>query len=144
MMNDPYTTATTVAPENVKYDDKVIKKMIASALLEVDGVLGTGTGILSGITGMLKKNVTDEEEAVSGISASMKDNQVDVTIKVITEAGKNIPTIANAITENVRKTLREVGGLQTKAVSVEIVDTMPRAEYEEKYLKGGRAESASK
>lgn len=132
MMND----TTNVSPENMKLDDKVVKKIVASALLNVDGFLGTsGGGIVGSLTGMLQKNASAEDEILSGISADTKDGLVTVSMKAITEAGKNIPTIVDQMTANVVKALREVGGLQTKAVNVEIVDTMTKAEYEKKHTK---------
>lgn len=133
-MNQNTATATMDA-ENMKIDTKVLKKVIASALVEVNGYLGTANGVISGITGMLKKNTTEEEDALSGISVSMKDNEADVTVKVITESGMNIPSIVNEITERVQTKLREVGGIVTKQVYVEVVDTMTKAEYTDKNAK---------
>lgn len=143
-MNENNNTTMTTAPaENMKIDDKVTKKMIASALVEVDGYLGTSTGLVGGITGMLKKNTTEEEDALSGISVSMSDNAVDVTVKVIVEAGKNIPTIANAITAKVEQKLHDIGGFATKQVRVEVVDTMTKAEYDEKHGKKDKEKEAA-
>lgn len=132
---NPSATTSTMDTENMKIDTKVIKKIIASALVDVSGYLGTANGVISGIAGMLKKSTTEEEDALTGISASMKDNEADVTVKVITEAGMNIPTIVSEITEKVKAKLRQVGGIEAKQVHVEIVDTMTKAEYTEKYTK---------
>lgn len=124
------TMNPTMAPENLKYDDKVIKKLIATALLNVDGYLGTTGGLMSGLTGVFKSNATQEEEAVKGITADLKDGQVDVSVKMIVELGKNIPSVVNNVTESVTTTLKDLAGLETKAVHVEVADTMTRAEYE--------------
>lgn len=133
--NNTQASTATVQENKMKIDEKVIKKMIASALVEVDGYLGTANGLIGGITGMFKKNETEEAEALSGIGVSVKDNAVAVTLKVIVEAGKNIPTITNAITENVQAKLQEIGGFETKDVSIDVVDMMTKAEYEKGSVK---------
>lgn len=144
MTNMNETNTTTMAPENAKYDDKVIKKIIASALLNVDGFLGTTNGLVGSITAFVQKNTNAEEDVIKGISADVKDHEVDVTVKAITEAGKNIPEIVNHMTTAVTEALRDVGGLNTKAVNVEVVDTMTKAEYEEKYVKNSKEKEESK
>lgn len=147
MMNNDMnqnTATATLDPESMKIDTKVIKKMIASALVEAKGYLGTANGVMGGLTGMLKKNTTEEEDALSGINVSMKDNEADVTVKVIVEAGMNIPAIVAEITDNVKAKLREVGGIEAKQVHVEVVDMMTKAEYDAKYTKAAPAEDAAK
>lgn len=132
------TINETTFPENTKYDDKVLKKIIASALMNVDGFLGTAE---SGLTLALRKSADEEQEVLRGISASMKHNhEVVVSIKAIVEDGKNIPTIVESINEQIMSALREVGGLETKAVNVEVADTMTREAYQEKYLKRDKKE----
>lgn len=126
---------TPQTKEQIKFDDKVIKKIIASALQSVDGLLGTTGSFLGGITGILQKGNAVEEDVTRGIASEQKDGQVSVSIKMITEMGKSIPTIANDVTLRVTEALRDVAGLETKAVNVEVVDTMTRAEYEEKNAK---------
>lgn len=142
MTNDTMTTTnvnpSTPTNEHVKYDDKVIKKMVASALMNVDGFLGTSNSVVGNLTAMLQKNTNTEEDIIKGITTDLKDNQVDVNLKIITESGKNIPTIVENIISSVTQSLKDVGGLDTKSVNVEVVDTMTKAEYDEKYNKASK------
>lgn len=126
-------------PEHTKYDEKVLKKIIASALVNVDGFLGTTEG---GLTLALHKSENEEEEILRGISAGMKHNhKVVVSVKAIVEDGKNIPAIVEAIDTEAVRALREVGGVETKAVNVEVADSMTRAAYEAKYIKHAKVKA---
>lgn len=138
MMDTENTTLeneNTQNTEKIKLDDKVIKKIVATAVTEVDGLLGTSGSFLGGITGILQKSTGMDDESTRGIATETKDGFVTVSIKIITEMGKSIPAIADNVTQRVTEALRSVAGLQTKTVNVEVVDTMTREEYEEKNTK---------
>lgn len=120
--------------ENVKYDEKVIKKIIVASLMGVDGFLGTAGGLFHG------KSASEEEEVFKHIGISTKKaGEVTVNVKAIAESGKNIPTIVDEMTKSVIRGLHAVAGLDTKAVNIEIADTMSVADFDAKYIKAPKA-----
>lgn len=125
--NKPGTGAQ--APGNVKIDDTAIKRIVGKAIGRVDGVLG----VEGKLTDMLKSS----DDVTKGLSITSNDNGKTVSIeaKIITEYGKNIPDIVNAITLNVTDALHSMAGIQVEKLNVEVVDTMTQQEYNQKYGK---------
>lgn len=116
----------TPAPETMKMDDKVIKKMIGEALAGVDGILGA------------KDNITDmfksDDDPTRGITISTTHHhEVEVTAKVFAESGKSIPEMINAATAAITDKLQNVAGLKVNGICVEVVDTMTAEEYKNQY-----------
>lgn len=123
MQNAPNT------PDNMKIDDRAIKKMAGEAISKVEGVLS----VEGGLTDLLKPS----DDLTKGIAVVMSEDGkgVQVSTKLVTEYGKNIPTIVRQVQDAVEKTLREMAGLVVEKVDVEITDTMSRKEYEAKTAK---------
>lgn len=117
------------APANVKIDYVAIKRIVGEAIDKVDGVLG----VAGNLTDLLKSNA----DRTKGLSVTMQENsqQVDIDAKIMTEYGKNIPTIVNALTTNVTEALRTMAGLEVNKLNVEVADTLTREEYNKKYPK---------
>lgn len=131
MQDNMNNGTTTVAPENVDYNDSVLKKIVNTAATQVDGVLGLGSTLMENISGALKNT-----ENTHGVSISQKNDTLDIDVKLVVEFGKNIPQIATAAEENIRQSLRQMAGLDANNIKVEVVDTMTRAEFEEKTKQG--------
>lgn len=116
----------TPAPETLKIDDKVIKKMVGEALASVDGILGA------------KDNLADmfksDEDPTRGITISTTNHhEVEVTAKIFAESGKNIPQMINAATAAITDKLQNTAGLKINGICVEVVDTMTAEEYKNQY-----------
>ena len=121
-MADEMNNTYTPAPDNVKIDTKVVKKMAGEALLKIDGVLDAKGG--------LADTFKDEDDPTRGLSVSVSDDhEATVNAKIIVETGKNIPNIVNAATEAITNQLQNNAGLKVKSVCVEVVNTMTRDEY---------------
>lgn len=115
----------TPAPHNVVIDDKVVKRMTGEAIAGIDGILGVKGGL-----GDVLKNDSDPTR---GVTVQVgEDQSATVCVRVITEAGKNIPDIVNKATAAVTEALQNTAGLRVKEVAIEVVDTMSRDEYEGK------------
>lgn len=113
----------TKAPDNVKIDDRVVKKLAGEALAGVKGVLG----LKGGITDLLK----DYSDPTRGLTVVVTENQeVSVTAKIITEEGQNIPAIVIAATDAITGAMQNTAGLKVKDICVEVVDTMTREAYQ--------------
>lgn len=119
----------TGMPQNMKIDDKAIKKMAGEAISNVDGVLS----VEGSLTDLLKSS--DDITKGIGVTLSEDGKSVQITTRIITEFGKNIPAIVSNVQAAVEKTLHDVAGLVAEKVDVEITDTMSRAEYEAKTAK---------
>ena len=116
-------------PHDMKIDDKAIKKMAGEAISQVDGVLG----VEGGLTDMLKSG----DDVTKGLSVTMSDDgqKAQVSAKIITEYGKNIPDIVSGVQAKVQDALRSMAGLATDKVEVEVTDTMTREDYQAKNSK---------
>lgn len=118
-------TGYTPAPANAVIDEKVVKKLIGEAAARVDGVLD--------MKGSLGDFLKADDDPTRGITVSISDEQqATVCIKIITEAGKNIPDIVNSITAGVTAALQNTAGLGVKDIGVEVTDTMTREDFDEK------------
>ena len=133
MQDNTYTTTatTTAVPENVNYNDSVLKKIVNTAATQVEGVLGLGSTLMENISGVVK-----DAENTHGVSLNQKNDTLDVDVKLVVEFGKNIPQIATAAEASIRKSLKEMAGLNANSVKVEVVDTMTRQEFEDKTKQG--------
>lgn len=112
-----------IAPSNMTYDDKLIKKMIGEILESTDGVLGAKGGFHD----IFKKH----DNITKGIRVDIDDSKdASVKMKLYVEKGKNIPTIINQITTRIRDELQNTAGLKVRDVDIQVVDTMTQEEYD--------------
>lgn len=128
--NNTMNTAT-MAPENVVYDERVIRKIIGAALTDIPGILGPSGGMFSGLTDSLKH--VEDVDITKGLHFQMSDDAAEIKLKVIAELGQHLPDVVNNVTEKVTTALKEQAGIQVETMEVEIVDTMTREEYESKF-----------
>ena len=111
------------APDTMKIDDKVVKKMVGEAISEIDGILDAKEKL----TDMLKSG----DDLTRGLTVTVtEDNSVSVLAKIIIEKGKNIPDIVNQATDAITNALQNMAGLKVKDICVEVADMMTREEYE--------------
>lgn len=114
----------TPVPENAIIDEKVVKKLAGEAMANVDGMLG--------VKGSIGDWFKRDDDVTRGITVDMQEGgKVSLCLKVITETGKNIPAVVEAITQNVTDALQNSAGLKVAELNVEVTDTMTREEYHE-------------
>ena len=112
--------------EKVKYDDNVIKKIVGTAALSVDGVLALGSSMKDDIAGILSEN-----DKTKGISVKRSDDKVvKIDIKIVSEFGKNIPTIISNVVSAVSNELEKMTGLKADEIKVEVTDSITQEELE--------------
>lgn len=124
-MNDmnTQTTDSGMPKHTFKIDDKAVKKLVGEAVNGVDGVLD--------VTGGLSDLLKGDDDVTRGVSVTVStDNRAQVQVRIITEYGKNIPAIVDAVVNRVNESLHNIGGLNVEKVDVEITDTMTREQYE--------------
>ena len=113
-------------PQDTKIDDKAIKRLAGEAISQVDGVLGVD----GGLTDVLKAS----DDVTKGLSITLSEDgkNVQVSAKIITEYGKNIPGIVTNVQDKIRDALQNMAGLTVEKVEVEVTDTMTPDEYKAK------------
>lgn len=122
-------------PQNMKIDDKAIKKLAGEAISQVPGVLGLEGGLTGIINNVIKQQAEDVTQGLN-VQASDDGSSVDISAKIITEYGKNIPAIVAEVQDKVSQTLHSMAGLAVGKVQVEVTDTMTREDYQAKISKG--------
>ena len=101
----------------VKVTEEVISIIAKLAALEVDGVESIG-GNASGdlATKLGWKN------ASSGVSISMNQDMISVSVSLIIKLGVNIPEISKKVQEKIKNAIENMTGLSVEAVDVKVAN----------------------
>lgn len=122
-----YTQETTdrafiPAPANMTIDKKLIKRMVGEAVQDTDGVLG----LKGSITDLFK----DLDDPTRGVSIRVNsENEATARMRVITEAGMNIPAVVSEATEKVVDALQNEAGLKADEVTIRVVGVETIGDY---------------
>ena len=100
---------------SLKIADEVLSIVAGLAVSEVAGVAGMSGGIVGGITEMLGK-----QNFSKGVKVVTTGRSVTVEIYVIIKYGFNIPDVAIAIQEKVKKSIEDMTGFDVVAVDVHV------------------------
>lgn len=117
---------------NVKISDEVVVTIASVAVSEIDGVSGTGTGIVEGIARKFSKKTTS-----GGIKVTMTEDAVSLDINVIMKYGVRIPEVAWNVQDAVKREVELMTGLSVERVNVRVVgievpqETVPEPEQDE-------------
>lgn len=101
---------------NVKISEEVIITIASVAVSEIEGISGTGTGIVEGLARKFVKR-----PAGGGIKVSMSDTDVTIDINVIMNYGVRIPEVAWNVQDAVKKQVELMTGLNVTKVNVRVV-----------------------
>lgn len=110
----------------VTYDDKVIQKIIASALDKVDGLLSIEGGFLSNVAGKFSNN----NDSTSGIEAEVEGNHVNVDLNIVVEYGREVPEIADQIKKHIYDEVKKTTHLDVSAVNINVTDIKTKEQHE--------------
>lgn len=123
---------TKLPVTRVIYDDRVIKKYVAVAIKQVDGVLGLGgtSGWMGGISDLFKG-----EDDVKGLTVKNTDGRVTIDIRLVLDFERNIPDIIQDVSEKISETMKSLVGLTLTNLNIQIADAMPRADLMDKVEK---------
>lgn len=101
---------------NIKISEEVVVTIASVAVAEIEGISGTGAGIVEGIARkFVKKPVS------GGIKVSMAENEVTIDINVIVNYGVRIPEVAWNVQDAVKKEVELMTGLTVTKVNVRVV-----------------------
>lgn len=101
---------------NIKISDEVVVTIASVAVSEIDGVSGTGAGIVEGIARKFSKKTTS-----GGIKVAITDDSVSIDINVIMKYGVRIPEVAWNVQDAVKREVELMTGLTVEKVNVRVV-----------------------
>ncbi len=100
----------------VEISDEVVAVIAGIAVSDVQGVAGMAKGFAGGITEALsgKKNLA------KGIKVEVGDKETKIDVNIIVEYGSRIPDVAYEIQSRVKKSVKEMTGLEVVSVNVHV------------------------
>lgn len=107
---------TPESNNNIKISEEVIITIASVSISEIEGVSGTGMGIVEGIAKIFAK-----KPLTTGIKVTISENNVIIDINVIMNYGVRIPEVAWNIQEAVKKEVELMTGLVVEKVNVRVV-----------------------
>ena len=101
---------------NIKISEEVIITIASVAVSEIEGVSGTGTGLVDEIARRLSKKPIS-----SGIKATITEDSVTIDINIIVKYGVKIPEVAWNVQDAIKKETELMTGLNVDKVNVRVV-----------------------
>ena len=98
---------------NVKISEEVIGLLAEKAINNIDGVVGLVGNVMDSLVAIVSR-----KNGVKGVSADIKDENVNITLHTIIRFGVRIPEIAWQIQENVKTVVESMTGLNVDKVNV--------------------------
>lgn len=111
---------------DLKYDSKVIQKIIGIALSDVKGLLTVNGGFFSN----LADKIVNTDDVTNGINVEVGKKQVAVDIEIVAEYGIEIPKLYDEIRQKIHDKVKEMTGLDTVEVNVTVVDIKTKQQHE--------------
>lgn len=112
----------------VEISDDVVAVIAGIAVADVQGVAGMAKGFAGGLTEALsgKKNLA------KGIKVEVNNKEAKIDVNIIVEYGSRIPDVAFEIQSRVRKSVKEMTGLEVACVNVHVQGVQTPQEKVEK------------
>lgn len=112
----------------VEISDDVVAVIAGVAVSDVQGVAGMAKGFAGGITEALsgKKNLA------KGIKVEVAGKETKIDVNIIVEYGTRIPDVAFEIQSRIKKSVKEMTGLEVVAVNVHVQGVQTPQEKNEK------------
>lgn len=100
----------------VEISEEVVAVIAGIAVSDVQGVAGMAKGFAGGLTEALsgKKNMA------KGIKVEVGDKETKIDVNIIVEYGSRIPDVAFEIQSRVKKSVKEMTGLEVVSVNVHV------------------------
>lgn len=101
---------------NIKISDEVVVTIASVAVSEIDGICGTGAGLVEGFARKFAKR-----PAGGGIKVTMTDTEASIDVNVIMNYGVRIPEVAWNVQDAVKREVELMTGLTVTKVNVRVV-----------------------
>ena len=100
----------------IKIHSHAISSIASIATMEVEGVLRIYSGPVGKLCGFLGL-----ESDCDAVRVDLKEsNEVDISVSVIVEYGRDIPSVANHVQENIRQAIEKMTGLAPVNIDVKV------------------------
>lgn len=110
---------------DLKYDSKVIQKIVGIALSDIKGLLTVNGGFFSNIA----DKIVNSDDVTSGVNVEVGKKQVAVDIEIVAEYGVDITKLYDQIKEKIQEKVKEMTGLDTVEVNVTVVDIKTKEQH---------------
>ena len=121
------TNNTVNVKGELTYDDKVIQKIVGTAVEQIDGLLTVDGGFFSNIA----EKLVNTDNVTAGIDTEVGKKQVAVDMDIVVEYGKDIQDIYEKMKELISREVKKMTHLDVIEVNVNVVDIKSKEEYEE-------------
>ncbi len=127
--NEKVEEINVTADSSVVISEEVVSVIAGIAVSEVPGVVDTAGGFAGGISEVL----SGKKKLSKGIKVEVGEKETKIDVNIIVEYGTRIPDVAFEIQNRVKKSVKEMTGLDVLEVNVHVqgVRTSP-ADTEEK------------
>ncbi|MCR1934189.1 Asp23/Gls24 family envelope stress response protein [Clostridium tepidum] len=104
----------------VKISDEVVGVIAGLAATEVKGIVGMSSGVVGGITQILKgkKNIS------KGVKVNVGEESASIELYVVVEYGVKIPEVAQKVQEDVKKSVETMTGLTVSSVNIHVQNVL--------------------
>ena len=113
---------------SVVISDEVVSIIAGIAVSEVPGVVDTAGGFAGGISEVL----SGKKKLSKGIKVEVGEKETKIDVNIIVEYGMRIPDVAFEIQNKVKKSVKEMTGLDVLAVNVHVQGVRTSIEQEQK------------
>lgn len=114
-------SALTSSQGSTTIADGVVTKVAGIATREVSGVHALGGGASRALSSVTQR-VGFGDERSQGVSVEVGEREAAVDLTVVLEYGESIPTVSNAIRENVIRRVEGICGLSVTEVNIAVND----------------------
>lgn len=111
---------------SVVISEEVVSVIAGIAVSEVPGVVDTAGGFAGGISEVL----SGKKKLSKGIKVEVGEKETKIDVNIIVEYGTRIPDIAFEIQNRVKKSVKEMTGLDVLEVNVHVQGVKTPAELE--------------
>ncbi|WEV43643.1 Asp23/Gls24 family envelope stress response protein [Lactobacillus sp. ESL0684] len=120
------TNSKQTVKGDLKYDSKVVQKIVGIALSDIKGLLTVDGGFFSNLTDKIVNN----DDVTSGVNVEVGKTQVAVDIDIVAEYGVQITKLYDEIKEKIYNKIKDMTGLETVEVNVTVVDIKTKKQHE--------------
>lgn len=126
--NEKVEEINVTEDSSVVISEEVVSVIAGVAVSEVSGVVDTAGGFAGGLSEVL----SGKKKLSKGIKVEVGEKETKIDVNIIVEYGIRIPDIAFEIQSKVKKSVKEMTGLDVLAVNVHVQGVRTSLELESK------------
>ena len=127
-VNEKVEEINVTEDSSVVISEEVVSVIAGVAVSEVSGVVDTAGGFAGGLSEVL----SGKKKLSKGIKVEVGEKETKIDVNIIVEYGIRIPDIAFEIQSKVKKSVKEMTGLDVLAVNVHVQGVRTSLEQESK------------